>query len=444
MSVRVLTQGGGAGGNAASIFVTGLDESSTVKTSNGKKTIDGVWGPPQYANSKLPDEYTRLEYIEATGTQHIDTGFNPNQDTRIVIDLESFAETNRPRAWFGARKEQSTGRTSIYLGNNSSENYSVYGHYGLDAGLSFSFTKDQHNARRTIDFNKNVVTFSTGESYTFPAQTFQVEIPLYLFTMNDPDHADYDKHCEMRVYSCKIYDNGTLIRDYVPAKRNDGEVGLYDTASGVFYTNAGTGAFIAGEFSYGFSLFPIVEYGLWTVTAINGGKSVEQDVLVDAAVAFEIEMSFGVTIYSHGTFEIPCTHVSSGSLLYATLESDHIRCYCNFSNYNSQSFAGYRSTDKINVTKFKKLKLEVYVDTAYADYLHFAYGVSTVSPTYGNWGSGSKVTVVGYGAPEYLGKTSVLEIDLSDLSGEYYPMLGLSCYTQKAVESVRIYEWWLE
>ena len=31
----------------------------------------------------LPSGYTRLEYIESTGTQYIDTGFIPNQDTRI-------------------------------------------------------------------------------------------------------------------------------------------------------------------------------------------------------------------------------------------------------------------------------------------------------------------------------------------------------------------------
>ena len=45
---------------------------------------------------------------------------------------------------------------------------------------------------------------------------------------------------------CAVYDNDTLIRDFVPAKKADGTIGLYDRVSGTVYTNAGTGAFTAG------------------------------------------------------------------------------------------------------------------------------------------------------------------------------------------------------
>ena len=50
----------------------------------------------------------------------------------------------------------------------------------------------------------------------------------------------------MRVYWFKIYDNGTLARDFVPCKNASGAVGLYDTVDGQFYANAGTGTFTAG------------------------------------------------------------------------------------------------------------------------------------------------------------------------------------------------------
>jgi hypothetical protein len=49
------------------------------------------------------------------------------------------------------------------------------------------------------------------------------------------------------IYYFKIYDNGTLVRDMVPARRNsDGVLGMYDTVTNTFFTNAGTGEFIAG------------------------------------------------------------------------------------------------------------------------------------------------------------------------------------------------------
>ena len=50
----------------------------------------------------------------------------------------------------------------------------------------------------------------------------------------------------MKLYSCQIYDNGTLVRDFIAAKLSDGTVGLYDTVNSQFYSNAGTGTFIAG------------------------------------------------------------------------------------------------------------------------------------------------------------------------------------------------------
>ncbi|MDD2391526.1 MAG: prepilin-type N-terminal cleavage/methylation domain-containing protein [Bacilli bacterium] len=49
-------------------------------------------------------------------------------------------------------------------------------------------------------------------------------------------------------YSFKIWNNGTLLRNFIPAKRNsDNILGMYDLVNNVFYTNAGTGAFTAGS-----------------------------------------------------------------------------------------------------------------------------------------------------------------------------------------------------
>ena len=50
-----------------------------------------------------------------------------------------------------------------------------------------------------------------------------------------------------KLYSCQIYDNGTLVRDYVPCMTADGEVGLYDVVTRMFFGNAGTGVFIGKE-----------------------------------------------------------------------------------------------------------------------------------------------------------------------------------------------------
>ena len=49
----------------------------------------------------------------------------------------------------------------------------------------------------------------------------------------------------MKLYYMEIYDNGTLVRYFVPCVReSDGEIGLYDIVNQKFYANEGEGSFI--------------------------------------------------------------------------------------------------------------------------------------------------------------------------------------------------------
>ena len=49
-----------------------------------------------------------------------------------------------------------------------------------------------------------------------------------------------------KLYSCRIYNDGVLIRNFVPCKNASNVVGLWDDANSTFYPNAGTGTFTAG------------------------------------------------------------------------------------------------------------------------------------------------------------------------------------------------------
>lgn len=52
---------------------------------------------------------------------------------------------------------------------------------------------------------------------------------------------------KIKLYAFTIADNDTLVRNFIPAKRNsDNAIGMYDTVTGTFYTNSGTGDFVAG------------------------------------------------------------------------------------------------------------------------------------------------------------------------------------------------------
>ena len=188
--------------------------------------------------SPLPDGYVQLEYIESTGTQYIDTGFMPNQNTRTVIDFQAtVAPTND---WI--------------LGVRKSTNVDSY---GTMAGSATSITSWFGTARVTqtvnaltnrfvLDKNKEETTieYESGESTSIPnsSSEFECEYNLFLLNINLAGSAA-SAAISGNLYSCQVYDNGTLIRDYIPCSDPSGEVGLYDRVNGVFYGNAGTGTF---------------------------------------------------------------------------------------------------------------------------------------------------------------------------------------------------------
>ena len=187
----------------------------------------------------LPSGYMQVEYIESSGTQYIDSMFKPNQDTRVVLDFQVTAENSDLSAnvVFGARSSASSKAFAVQW-NTSNDNFQHFYNNGYD-NLDFG----KFDIRQIVEMNKNVFSLN-GETHTRTYASFQCAYALYLFALNNAGTVAF--YSKMRLYSCQIYDNGTLIRDYVPCLNASGTAGLYDMANGVFYTNAGTGGFVPG------------------------------------------------------------------------------------------------------------------------------------------------------------------------------------------------------
>lgn len=189
--------------------------------------------------SLLPEGYTELEYIASTGTQYIDTGFKPNQDTRVVMDVWMTEEnTLAANDFFGARTSASSKAFAVQR-NTSTDKFQHFYNNGYD-DLSFG----DHTIRQIIEMNKNVLSINeTTHERTY--SSFQCDYSLYLFAVNNAGVAQFFSN--IKVFSCKIYDNDVLIRDYIPCINPSGVIGLYDKINKTFYGNAGTGNFIAGH-----------------------------------------------------------------------------------------------------------------------------------------------------------------------------------------------------
>lgn len=189
----------------------------------------------------LPSNYTPLGYIESSGKEYIDTGFKPNQNTRVVITLAMIPQDNTTDyPPFGARI--ASGNADYSLWNIDSSN-TVQSHYG---STKIKGTVEDITAKTKYDKNKNELYVNDQLLITNTAKTFQPGYNMYLFACNNAGTVSA-KSC-MRLYSCQIYDNDTLVRDFVPCRSSYTNAGLYDLVNGKFYANAGSGSFVEGEY----------------------------------------------------------------------------------------------------------------------------------------------------------------------------------------------------
>lgn len=215
----------------------------------------------------LPSGYTQVDYIQSSGKQYIDTGYKPNNNTRVVVDCE-FEKPSADMALFGARDGSQVGEFALY-GRNGGY---TYGYGGARATISTSSI----TGRYTVDANKAAIDMA-GISTVAPASTFSTSVSLLLFAYSDPAYGALD-HAVAKIYSCQIYDNGTLIRNFVPCENADGAVGLYDLVGSKFYGNSGTGSFVAG------GAYWDIAQDVEEVSIIEGGtimKATEGHVVID-------------------------------------------------------------------------------------------------------------------------------------------------------------------
>ena len=192
---------------------------------------DGVWLP----YDTRYESYTR-------NNCYIDTGFIPNQDTRVVADLT----INGCEYWFGCWSVNYGSGAFAIRWENATQIYRGFGGCG---NIKSDVTITTGN-RYILDFNKNVVSL-TGVDGTlgFPTNTYSTSAfstsprTLYLFAFNQAGSPTSGGNTTM--HGCRIYDDGTLVRDFIPVSK-DGTAYMFDAAGCALYPFLGGGTPTAG------------------------------------------------------------------------------------------------------------------------------------------------------------------------------------------------------
>ena len=166
---------------------------------------------------KLPSTYRKLEYIQSSGKQYIDTGVMVKDITEIKVDFQAVTILSGENQYASSWVDYSN---HIQIGIN--------GNTFIDSGG---------------------VTYSQTSSVT--ARTQAVGVPLgavnlhlYLFAQSEGTGALH--YSSGRIFSCQITTADGLVRNFVPCKNPDGVIGMYDIVNDKFYQSSSSDTFIAG------------------------------------------------------------------------------------------------------------------------------------------------------------------------------------------------------
>ena len=214
----------------------------------------------------LPKEYQQIEYIESTGEQYIDSNFYPDSNTSVEIELLVKSTIDSKNNFiFGTNNADNSKRFALnlfYSVNN--QNLGVYPRYSINspsANVKIIEFEKWYNYR--LEKGKYYVDNVLVASYS---ETFEKnDYPLYINAYNNNGSLNSTYIGSTKIKSCKIWDNETLVRNYIPCYRvSDNIVGLYDLVEDKFYTSKGTSEFYAGNI-YGI----ITKYNNATISNIN-------------------------------------------------------------------------------------------------------------------------------------------------------------------------------
>lgn len=186
--------------------------------------------------------YTALQYIESDGTQYIDTGFRPDNNTRVSMTVEINSIQDPGEIFlFGARDggRYNSFALEIFHGSNPSNVYAEFG----SATDSLDYGSSVASRKMTFGLGEKKLSVKDREK-SLPDQTFSTSNTLYLLTLNDAGYSG--EKCACKFYGGLIFDNGSLVRSFIPVLDNAGVPCIYDTVENKFYYNERTGQFRAG------------------------------------------------------------------------------------------------------------------------------------------------------------------------------------------------------
>lgn len=184
--------------------------------------------------------HTELEYIEFVDMAYIDTGYIPGDNT--AFEFEAAFNTGA-QCWYGSISaiSGSAGFERFHGGVESANGrICIYINSGTNAGV---IQKSNDVGFHTYYISESLCRLDEIES---SADLSIPDLTLYVGTRNSVGVNSSISYTMNRCRYAKIYENGELVRHYIPVLKN-GTYCMYEQIQGKYYYNAaGVGYFTGG------------------------------------------------------------------------------------------------------------------------------------------------------------------------------------------------------
>ena len=251
---------------------------------------------------QLPGGYTQLEYLGFTGTQYIDTQYVGNELCRasfvgVLTENYPISSIESWHTLFGSDNTVSARAFSFWVNDNqygygpvlSYDGQSLFNSIYVDVPVELNklFTAELNQGHFTLFYNDAPNT--NLYDYTMKIKSFTTPSSIILGALYRDGSLlrPYESLLIGNVYSFKMWDDNVLVRNLIPVKRNsDNVLGMYDTISETFFTNSGTGNFIAGPvYNSSIVLTDAITNGLTDLQLKGSEVKNKSEVFLDSVVA---------------------------------------------------------------------------------------------------------------------------------------------------------------
>ena len=207
------------------------DSGSTPLTTSHEAIGKDLKNYRVYGNSrqsKLPDGYTQINYIEGNNTGYIPTDIYLTGDDVTRIKFRTVTSGASSCCLYGFYRSNRSDNYSVYIQEKS---YASYFRYGDDLYTGKFF---ELGTIYDLEMCSNYIKINdTTYSSPFTAQTFTTRDPICIGWLDTSSSAKL----RGRIYSFEIVGKAKLL----PCKRNtDNQIGMYDVMNNNFYPAEGT------------------------------------------------------------------------------------------------------------------------------------------------------------------------------------------------------------